>query len=655
MLAGGLPATGEDARMARRSGVSAEDRALGMDRPVARRDVLHGAAGLFGAAALGGAAAAAADERAYPPLLQGMRGSHPGSFEAAHALRDGAVRGVADAPAAEAAAGDGPYALVVVGAGISGLAAAYFYRAARPGARVLILDNHDDFGGHARRNEFRAADGRPMLMNGGTMLIDSPRPYGAVADGLIRALGIDPPRLQERCSDPGFYARHGCGRGVFFDRETFGADHLATGVGQRPWAEALQDAPLAGRVRADVVRLQEAEIDYLPGLTQEEKKARLARTSYRDYLVRIAGADPGVVPFFQAMSHGEWGVGADAVGALDAWALGLPGFRGLGPAPGVAPGMGYTAAGYAGTGGSYRFHFPDGNASVARLLVRALVPEAMPGGTAEDVVTARADYARLDTPGAEVRIRLGSTALAARNVGDVGAPRAVEVTYGRGGRLHRVRAGRCVLACWNAVIPHLCPELPEAQKAALRYPVKVPLVYTSVALRDWRAFRALGIARVYAPGSYFSSLWLDPKTVIGGYDGVGSPEEPVLLFLQRVPCAPGLEPRAQHRAGQAELLATPFARFERAVRDQLQRILGPGGFEAARDVAGITVNRWPHGYAYEYNPLFDPDWAPGQAPHEVGRARFGRIAVANADAGAAAYTDSAIDQAHRAVRELLSG
>ncbi len=633
-----------------RANVSAEDRALGLDRPVARRDVLHGATRLLGAAALGGREATA-EQQAYPPLLQGLRGSHPGSFEAAHALRDGS------APWPEAAeTEDGPYDLAVVGAGISGLAAAHFFREARPGARVLVLDNHDDFGGHARRNEFRGDDGRLMLMNGGTMSIDSPWPYGVAADGLLRSLGVHPEELEARCSDPGFYARHGCGRGIFFDRGTFGADHLATGVGQRPWAEVLRDAPLPERVRDDIVRLHEAEIDHLPGLTSDEKKARLARMSYRDYLLRVAGADPAALPFFQAMSHGEWGVGADAVGALDVWAFGFPGFRGLGLAPGAAPGMGYTAAGYAATGGSASFHFPDGNASIARLLVRGLVPGAVPGGTAEDVVAVRADYARLDRPDAGVRIRLDSTVVAVRNVegGAAAPPQGVEVTYIRGGRPRRVRAGGCVLACWNMMVPHLCPDLPEAQKAALRYPAKVPLVYASVALRDWRAFRALGVARVHAPGGYFTSLWLDPKTAIGGYDSVRSPEEPALLFMQRVPCAPGLDQRSQHRAGQAELLATPFARFEREIRGQLQRVLGSGGFEAARDITGITVNRWPHGYAYEYNALFDPYWPPGQAPHEVGRARFGRIAIANSDAGAAAYTDSAIDQAHRAVQELLS-
>ena len=205
------------------------------------------------------------------------------------------------------------------------------------------------------------------------------------------------------------------------------------------------------------------------------------------------------------------------------------------------------------------------------------------------------------------------------------------------------------------MIPYLCPELPAAQKQALAYLVKIPLVYTSVAIRNWRAFHKLGISEVYAPGSFHTTLRLNPRTVIGGYDSVGAPEKPMLVFMLRNPGKPGLDERAQHRAGRAEMLATPFTTFERNIRDQLQRILAPGGFDAARDITAITVNRWPHGYAYEYNYLFDPAWAPGQAPHEVGRARFGRIAIANSDSGAAAFTDSAIDQAHRAVQELLSG
>ena len=127
----------------------------------------------------------------------------------------------------------------------------------------------------------------------------------------------------------------------------------------------------------------------------------------------------------------------------------------------------------------------------------------------------------------------------------------------------------------------------------------------------------------------------------------------MLVHLVRVPVAPGLPEREQHRVGRRDILETSFETFERNIRDQLDRMLGPGSFDAKRDITAITVNRWPHGYAYEYNPLFDPDWPPGEAPHVIGRAGFGRITIANSDAGAAAYTDSAIDQAHRAVLELF--
>ena len=633
----------------------ASDRLLGMDRPIDRRDFLTGVAIAAGAAAGGVVAGVIADGHAneaaaadghYPPRLTGLRGSHPGSFEHAHSLRDGSLR--LHAPdAAEA------YDLVIVGGGISGLAAAWFYRERKPQARILILDNHDDFGGHAKRNEFDLG-GRIHLMNGGTLGIDSPRPYGAVAARLLRKLGVDPVKLDAECTKKDFYSSIGLGRGLFFDRETFGADRLVADVGVKPWAELLAEAPLAPAVRADIVRLYEGRDDYLPGLSSAQKKDRLARISYRDFLVNVAGADPGVVPFFQARTHGEWGVGIDAVSALDVWALGFPGFQGLGLAPGAAPHMGFTASGYAATGGSDRFHFPDGNASIARLLVRSLVPGAIPGRTAQDIVTARADYRKLDRPGALARIRLGSTAVSVRNIGNPGSAREAEVVYARNGRIAAARGRAVVLACWNMMIPHLCPDLPARQKDALRDLVKVPLVYASVALRNWRAFKALRVHEIHAPGAYHSSVRLNETVDIGDYRSVRSPDDPILIRMVRAPCSPGLDERAQHRIGRAELLATSFEEFERNIRDQLARMLGAGGFDPAADITAITVNRWPHGYAYEYNPLFDPDWSEHEEPHVIGRAPFGRITIANADAGAGAYTDVAIEQAHRAITEVMA-
>jgi spermidine dehydrogenase len=629
-----------------------------METPVARRDFLNGVAIAIGSTVAGGVlpdlvAAALADAAAqdaagyYPPALTGLRGNHPGSFETAHALRDADFW-----PHAGAIAATGEdYDLVVVGGGISGLAAARFYRAKNPGARILILDNHDDVGGHAKRNEF-SPGGRLELMNGGTLSIDSPRPYSAVADGLLKALGVDAAVLTKKCAEPNFYPSLGLARGIFFDRETFGADKLIAVKPGVAWRKLLSDTPLSPRARRDIARIEEEKIDYLAGLSSDEKKKRLSRISYRDYLRDVVNADKAAIAFYQARTHGEWGVGIDAVSALDVWAFAFPGFQGLNLKPGSAPHMGYTAAGYA-DGGSYTFHFPDGNASIARLLVRDLIAESAPGKNPEDIVTARLDYARLDRPQSNVRIRLNATAVRVRHLGDPASAADVEIVYVRGGALASVRAKACVLACYNMIIPYLCPDLPEQQKAALRYASKIPLIYTSVALRNWRPFKALGIFHAHAPGSYFSSLSLNEVTDIGKYRSARSPDEPMLLRMVRVPVQPGMPERDQHRAGRLDILGTTFATYEDKIRDQLARILGPGGFNSGRDITAITVNRWPHGYAYEYNPLFDPDWPQGQEPHVIGRTRFGRIAIANSDAGAAAYTDSAIDQAHRAVEELF--
>jgi spermidine dehydrogenase len=640
--------------MARRRG-SHIDRNLGEDRRMPRRDFIQGA--LVGAAtaltgpllaAYASEAPAAAQDQAgyYPPLLTGMRGSHPGSFENAHALRDGRQ------PDPGINTGE-RYDLVVVGGGLSGLAAAYFYRArgARH-ARILILDNHDDFGGHAKRNEFQIG-GRTLLLNGGTLEIDSPRPYDAPAAGLLRELGIDVAALRQKVEQRDFYARLGLQRGLFFDRETFGADKLVVGVGKLPAAKLLADAPLSERARQDYVRLNEAAIDYMPGLSSAQKKQRLAKMSYRDFLRDVAKVDPAVISIYQPRSHGEWAVGIDAISALDVWAFEFPGFQGMKLEPGVIPEMGYTPSGYAATGGSETLHFPDGNATIARLLVRSLVPGAIPGESAADVVTARVNYGLLDRPDSDVRIRLNSTAVRVANLGDPASARETTVTYVREGKTFQVRASGCVLAGYNVMIPYLCPELPAKQKAALHAAVRSPLVYTSVALRNWQAFKKLGVHHVYAPGSYHSDFGLNPRVDIGDYRSPVSPDEATLIRMLRVPTHPGLTEHEQNKAGRAELLATPFATFERNIRDQLARTLGGGGFDPARDVEAITVNRWPHGYSAEFNPLFEPVLPPEQQPHVIARATFGRIAIANSDAGAAAYTDSAIDQAHRAVAELL--
>ena len=643
------------------------DRHLGMKRSITRRDFLNGVAVTAGAALVPRHLLGAADPEKssdyYPPALTGLRGSHPGSFDAAHALRDGTFWDTAGVPQDTGET----YDLIIVGGGISGLSAAYFYRKlAGANARILILDNHDDFGGHAKRNEFRVGN-TFRLGFGGTYSIESPAPYSPEARGVIKDLGIEVASYPNY-HDANLYRSLGLHSKIFFDKETFGADRLVispsslsggekdylTSEGRGLWKEFAAEAPLAPQAKDNLDRLHRDATDYFPGLTSVEKKAKLARMSYASFLRDVVKVHPDVVKLYQPVLHPTFGLGIDAISAQDAWGADLPGFEGLKLDPAPGKGMNRDAIPNE-EAEKYFFHFPDGNATIARLLVRRLIPDAIAGNSATDVVLARANYSRLDSTASPVKVRLNSTAVRVKHVGEVASAKEVEVAYARGGKVYTTRAKSCILACWHVVIPYICEELPEKQKEALASAQKVPLLYTNVALRNWRSFQNLKTNAVYAPGSYHSRVGLDLAVSIGGYECARKPEEPIVVHMMKAPCQPGLPARQQHTAGRIELYSTTFETMERKIREQLARTLGAGGFDPARDIAAITVNRWPHGYAYEYNSLWDSFWLEGgETPCEVARKTFGRITIANADAGAYAYTDEAINQAWRAVGELKS-
>jgi spermidine dehydrogenase len=582
-------------------------------------------------------------------------GSHPGSFEAAHGLRDGKRW-------SDATLVDEPYDLIVVGGGISGLAAAYFYRKATgPEAKILILDNHDDFGGHAKRNEFRAGD-RLLLGYGGTQSIEAPGRYSKVAIGLLNELGIDIQKFYKYYDRKLFESLH-LKSATFFDRETFGQDvlwpHVIVGYDEtftgrtNLTPEMVAQIPIDEAARKDLLRLQTETVDYFPDLDPQQTRLKLMTTSYKDFLLQFAKVHPDVVKVFQSSTHDLYCVGIDAVSALACRGMGYPGFRGVKPTPRRS-----ATAGSEGEGAEepYIFHFPDGNASIARLLVRSMIPDCAPGHTMEDIVTAKLNYARLDDPQNNVRMRLNSTVVVAKHVGDPSNAKEVEVTYVVAGQAHKLRGAHCVMACYNCIVPYLCPEMSEKQKEALAYAVKQPLVYTNVQIRNWTSFQKLGVSYIYAPGGYFCSITLDFPVSLGDYRFPSSPEESCILHLVRTPCSPGLPCKDQFKAGRYELFTTPFEVFERNIRDQLGRMLKGGGFDPAKDIQAITVNRWPHGYAYEYNQLFEPVGRPAsERPCVIGRQPFGRITIANSDSDGHAYTNIAIDQAYRAVQELLPG
>jgi spermidine dehydrogenase len=623
---------------------------LGMGLPISRRDFIGGVstsvilvsssarrASAFGSStetAVSAASLSNLTPESYPPLRTGLRGQNPGSFEVAHQARDGAFAGsLASEDTGE------HFDLVIVGAGISGLAAAHLYRVALGGdARILVLDNHDDFGGHAKRNEFHR-DGRIYVTLGGAQSIETPFPYSYTAKALLADLGIEPKTYKH-------YERadriRGLAPGVFFDREHFLSDRVVPGYGERPWEAFFADAPLSQAVRSDLIRLYTAREDYLPELDSVGKAHALKHMSYQDFLLNHAGLRSVSLPFFSGVAFRN-NKRIDTCPAFEAWRADAPGFSGM-----KIESQPKADAEF--------FHFPDGNASIARLLVSRLIPQVFPGPqTQESIVLAPANYARLDLPENPTRVRLNSTAVRVEHIGvpDSGAERAVRVVYVQANRRCQVTSANVILACFNNIIPFIVPDLPAEQKEALHYASKVPLQSTSVLVRNWESLQKLGVSAIHAPNGYHTDLWLDTPLSIGGYDSARDPKEPAVLILWRNPNQPGLTRREQNRAGRAAMQAETFASIEHETRLQLNRMLGKAGFDSRRDILGLTVNRWPHGYAYTYDTLGDPDLAEADRPHVRGRRMFGRIAIANADSGAAAFANVAIDQADRAVQECL--
>lgn len=617
---------------------------------ITRRDFLNGvavtiAAGMTPLQIL----QAAPDGRYYPPALTGLRGSHAGSFEVAHQMGwEKKVFNTDALPITE------DYDLVVVGGGLSGLSAAWFYREKHPKAKILILENHDDFGGHAKRNEFQAG-GRMIIGYGGSEAFQSPNHlYSKEVNGLLKKLGVNIKRF-ETAFGRQFYPGLGLSRGVFFDKENFGEDKLVTGdptpmvaddiapdqLNARAIRDFINDFPLPAADRQALIELHTAPKDYLPGKTAEEKADTLATTSYRDFLLKNVGLSEGAVKYFQSRTNDFMALSIDAVAAADAYSVGFPGFTGMNLAP-----ISEEAA--AEMEEPYIYHFPDGNASVARLLVRSLIPGVAPGHTMDDIVLAAFDYAKLDQPKAAVRLRLNSTAVSVRNVGS-----SVHIGYSRGGQLAQVRGKRCILACYNMMIPYLLKDLPATQAQALSQNVKYPLVYTKVVIRNWQSFQKLGVHEIYAATQPYSRIKLDYPVSMGGYDHPRDPTQPIGLHMVYVPTSPnsGMNARDQARAGRGKLYGQTFEQLEAQLRDQLQRMLGPGGFNHETDILAITVNRWSHGYASFSNSLFD-DADQSEAWMNLAKQPVGHVSIANSDAAWSAYAHAAIDEAYRAVGEV---
>jgi spermidine dehydrogenase len=682
----------------------------GSEHGISRRDFLDGvaisAAGLAAAAAspsLTGAEAALIGSRPlprdyYPPTSTGITGEpddvirdvtridgrpnprHPHSTDAGPGIHPRHVRDV-----------DDRYDLVVVGAGASGLAAAKWYQDRfGPDAKILLVDPLPDFGGHSHRNEFHIRDATTggdvmLLRNGGTVnldsignwskpgnwLLDIPGSYGQPAVDMLDFCGVDPDNFPSTAG-PGIPSTYGLRQMLLFPKQDWGKDTLIRAKqGSQSWADFLATTPYSPAARAGIETIMTDETtDWISlkhgrKMGDQEKKAILARITYKRYLMDYVGVNEEATSYVQRTSHGLFGVGIQAVQAGDTWALEEDGFAGLGLEPTIFPGIGRTAQQDMDPDGGPTRAWPDGNTSLLRLLVSKLIPSAMGdvGGARPDqdtILQSRCDYSRLDQRRNLVRIRLNSTVV------DVQPARrrkdTASVTYVNGsGSAERVRATHVVMACWNRVTARLVDGLPRHQIEALDYARKVPLVYCRVGLRNWQAFADAKISSVSPRGN--SLFWDSTNLQAGARFGASygptpnTPAQPALLTLTAIPNDPRATTQLEsYERGREQLLNTSFRDFERAIVDVIDRSVNRSGgdFEPERDIESIIVNRWNYGYAYELTSTFDPSlYGPNaKQPHVIGRKPYRNIAIANSDSGAFAYTHSAINEAYRAVQDL---
>lgn len=633
---------------------SDRDIRLGMDRPINRRDFLNGVALTIGGAALGAAGfpgmSHATTPAGDPSKLTNLRGHSEAAMNVGHALRDGTFW----EKAGEAEATGESYDLIVVGGGISGLAAANFYRRQKPDATILILENNDEFGGHARRNTFTASNGKTLIGYGGSQSMQTPTYFSDAVHGLLKDIGIELEKF-ETYYDREWDEKRGLGHGILFRKEDWGADSLV--VTADAAADWVPNTPLNDTAKANLIELMDSPPDYLAGKSREEKFDILSKTTYADFLTGICGYDPELVKFFQRSTEAYFGIGIDGTTALDAWGNWNPGFDGmdLGDAP-------YKTMSPSGRlaltdPDPYIYHFPDGNAGVARALVRKLIPGALPGSTMEELVNNEVDYSKLDVDGAPSRLRLSASVVKVAHDGDPATAQGVTVTYTEDGKLKTAGAAHVVLACWHRIIPYLTTEIGEEQVVALQDQHKVPLIYTNVQLRNWEALDAAKIAGIEDVTGFWNGAEIDFPVSVGDYKFADVPADPIILHLSKIPTTadPKMSAREQAQAGRYYLTTVSFDDMEREIRDMLDRALSPFGFDPARDIEAITCNRWSHGYALEYMRPWDAFWPDGKLPIETARKGWGRIAIANSDSGAYAYAHSAIDQAARAVNELIGG
>jgi spermidine dehydrogenase len=564
-------------------------------------------------------------------------------FEAGHQIRDG----VFESLPADVIDTSETYDCVVVGGGISGLAAALiFQRQTGNGKTCLVLDNHPIFGGEAKRNEF-LVDGHRLTAHQGSAFFPVPYPHSFIAH-FYESIGLKMPRLEYQkwsgplpeiplCRTPylgsapyGFYfgAKFGQPQGVWLTD---------------PWGKKLEGAPISAQVRAELMKYQNAEesATHAPQYHGDAISRQLDRITLEDHMIERSGISRETIRTFLSPDEGGgFGLGPDALSGYTAYAFDM-----LHPLD-ISDETGQQM-------------FPDGNSGIARLIVKTLIPEAIAGEhSLEDVCRNNVNFAALDRAGTLARIRLDSTAVWVKHDdekhdGNAAKSECVTVAYTGAGKTYRVKARSVVMAGGSWTTKRIVKDLPEDRKVAYSQFYRSPCMMANVAVRNWRFLYKMGIAGCQWFEGLGNYTQVRKLALCGSDSPTIGPDSPVVLAIKVLYSYPGQSTEQQGHMGRAEMIRTPFRDYERQIRQQFTDMFARSGFDASHDIAGIILNRWGHAYVSPAPGFyFGKNGQP--APGDVLRAApFGRIAFANTDLSGMPDHRSSIIEANRAVGQLL--
>jgi spermidine dehydrogenase len=646
--------------------LDADERALGMDGDITRRDFVGSAALGVGAALLQAACPAHALKPAPAGAAAGAQGaswtgyagvgdfarSNGNTWEvvsAAHAMRDGQWSG----KTGEAASTGEVYDLVVVGGGFSGIGAAYFFhKLAGRGKTCLVLDNHAVPGGEAKRNEFMV-QGQRLIGPQGSNDTDLAGSDPGWRGDMWRDLGLpmeveygrlSPDRKQLTFAPDNYiyqlWADDFDSHGFFFDTP---APHWV----RNPWGNGLRETPWNEQTRRDLMRWRKEKAKPFPG-SADEMQRWLDTMTYEEFLTRERGLSPAVARYADPLLASAAGLGSDVMSAYAAYYDELPGFQGLGPS------NNFLAATEKLEQVKNIHSFPGGNEAILRMLVRSLIPEAIAGGSFAEVHSGHIRFEALDRAGAPTRIRVSSTVVDVANaVHSTRKGELAAITYAVDGKLSSVKARAVVMSSASWTAKRLIGDLPADYLEAMGHFPRSPVLVVNVALTNWRFLYKLGFTACSWRGGFGFTANMRPNMYIGDYRPPLDPDKPN-LFTFYVPFSElGLPLAEQGKVARARMLGTTYRDYERQIRRQMVKMFAAGGFDPGRDIAGIALNRWGHAYV-NAGPGFYFARNGKPAPRDILRQPLGRVAFAHSELEGNQNWAAAVREARRAAGQVMA-